>query len=445
MNEQQLPQAFEAEQCIFGAVMRDKTAYARAAAIVSKRDFTTQQHKETWQAMTDLAAEDKPHDITTVANKIGGGRSWLVDCCGMVATGGQVESHAEIVREKSRLRSLILSLQGFTKDAFGDKPSEELAESIVRQMLSVGDDEQKANVVKLGDLFPGALADAELIQKGEKKYGVPSGFTEIDKYLGGFADSDLIIIAGRPSMGKTAIMDNMAMDMSVNQGVPILFFQAETAAKPFALRAMSSHSGVNSQKLRKGTLDDADWDALTKSSNEIAGKPYYLDPRNEIDIHALTITAENYVRRHGVKCIFVDFIQKLTSRQRFSGGEEEVSYYARTLKRLSSRLEVPVIVGSQLSRKVEERKNKRPLLSDLKWSGKIEEESDVIIGLYRPEWYASEKDKNSGRYAGVAEAIILKHRNGPIGTANLFFNKDVTRFEDAGATFGMGQPEMSFT
>ncbi len=445
-----VPQSSDAEKAILGVCMRYRdAAHVAIAALPDSRAFYDPKNRAIFEAISQLvdAGCSRP-DITLVADRLdqtgslsrAGDRTYLAEIIEAGTTDGALPRYIEAVRRTAAMRESIifsLHLQHIAQSASSVRDVLGEVEKFAAQLSTQTEQKEKGGVVHLGRYIPEIIQWAKGVESGHVKAGLPTDFKDLDRLLGGLQRQALIILGGRPSMGKTAMMNCVATNI-VKTGAPVLVFSAETGQHSFASRSLCTMAGVDSMAMRRGRLNEDDWEKLNYGQSKMANWPYFLDATHEIDINQLCLQAKRLREKEGIEVVFVDFIQKLSTRVRFNDYRHEIGFFARRLKALASELDIPVVVGCQFSRNVEMRRDKRPILSDLKEAGKIEEEADVVIGMHRPEVYATQKQLSEGKFSGEAYAIVMKHRDGPIGEVRLYFQKTLARFESSEPAFGQG-------
>lgn len=432
------PQNIEAEQSVLGAIIFDNEAMAKALEILSPEDFYKDTHKRLFNSMIELFEKNEPIDIVTLSDhlkKIGildsiGGISYLSYLANIVPTSANVRHHAKIVREKSILRSLIQVSTQITSKVYEDSSdADEMVDYAERLIFEIADRRTKTTFFSLRNIINDTFKMIEhLYSKKEAITGIPSGFKDIDILTSGFQPGDLIIVGGRPGMGKTAFALNIAQYVGIELKEPVAIFSLEMSKEQLAIRMLCAESMVSASHVRKGFISKQDWPKLTKAAGKLADAPIFIDDSSGITVLDVRAKARRLKKeRGGLSLVVVDYLQLMRSRGNFERREQEISDISRALKALAKELKVPVIALSQLNRAVEQRGgDKRPGLADLRESGAIEQDADVIIFLYRDEIY----NKNNPANKGKAEVIIAKQRNGPTGVVNLTYLADCTRFVD---------------
>jgi len=441
------PQAVEAEQSILGSMMLDNRVIDEISSEIEARDFYRSDHQLIFNEIINLDGKGEAVDVVTVSESLtnlgelekAGGLAYLGILAKNTPNTGNVKSYAKIVRERAILRRLIESANDIIQAAYqpeGKRPEEVLdfAEQMIFE-IAKNNNQAKAGFRKIDNLLSEAVDKIEELFKTKKTVtGVPTGFTDLDKQTSGLQGGDLVVVAGRPSMGKTSFAMNLVEYAAINQNIPVAVFSMEMPGPQLATRMLASLSRVDSTKLRSGQLDNDDWPKLTSAMGLLQDKSIYIDDTPalsplEVRTRARRLAAEH---EHGLGLIMVDYLQLMHGGD---GNNEnrtlEISNITRSLKALAKELDCPVIVLSQLNRSLEQRPNKRPIMSDLRESGAIEQDADLIMFIYRHEVYEPETDQK-----GLAEIIIGKQRNGPIGTVRLAFLGQFTRFENyAGPNF----------
>jgi len=426
------PQNIEAEQSILGAILIDNDALPKALEILDPEDFYKQPHRKIFNVMIELFEKSEPIDMITLTDDLKrrdemeavGGISYLSSLVNMIPTAANVKYHSRIVREKALLRGLLRSATEIAGRVYEDNlDAEELVDYAERSIFDISDKRIKASFVTLKEVIKDSFEMIErLYDKKETVSGVPSGFRDLDDLTTGFQKGDLIVVGGRPSMGKTAFSLNVAQHVGLELKESVAIFSLEMAKEQLAFRMLCSEAMVDSSSIRKGFIKKEDWHKLTSAASNLTGAPIFIDDSSGINALELRAKARRLKMEHGLSLVIVDYLQLMRGRGSFERREQEISEISRSLKALAKELSVPVIAVSQLNRSVEQRRPPTPILADLRESGAIEQDADVILFLYRDEIYNKEAKK------GQAEVIIAKQRNGPTGTVNLSFISNCTRF-----------------
>lgn len=431
------PQNIEAEQSVLGAILLDNNALYTAFELITQDDFYKDSNRKIFMAMTELLEKNEPIDIITLTDHLRkkdnldaiGGVQYLTSLASMIPTSANVRFHAKIVREKSMVRGLLRSVTDIARNVYEtEQDAEELIDYAEKTIFDLSERRISPSFSVLKDVIKDSFQMIEqLYDKKETVTGVPSGFKELDELTTGLQKSDLIIIGGRPSMGKTAFSLNIAQHVGVNLKEPVAIFSLEMSKEQLAFRMLCSEAMVDSNNIRKGFIRKDDWHKLTSAAGKLAESPIFIDDSSAISVLEMRAKARRLKVEHGLSLIIVDYLQLMRGRGNAERREQEISEISRSLKGLAKELRVPVIALSQLNRGVETRTgNKKPTLADLRESGAIEQDADVIIFLYRDEVYNKDSNDNKGK----AEIIISKQRNGPTGTINLSFISHCTRFVD---------------
>lgn len=427
------PHNLEAEQAVLGALMLDPYQSSTVFEILRPEDFYRDNHRSIYTAVRDIFEKGDPVDLVTVAENLRqagrlesiGGIGTISQIAGSVPSAANVEHYARIVAEKALLRQLI-KMGGYIGEK-GYEAGEEavsLLEEAERLILDISQRQTKEGFVTIRSILLKTFDKIEylFLHKGNLT-GIPTFFKELDRITSGWQPSDLIIIAGRPSMGKTALALNMAQNAAVRSGVTIALFSLEMSKEQLVQRLLCSEAMVDQQRVRTGELLDSDWPKLTQAVGPLSEASIYIDDTVGISLAELRSKARRLKMEQGLGLIIIDYLQLMTAGKRMESRQQEVAQISRGLKGVARELSVPVIALSQLNRGVEQRQDKRPIMSDLLESGAIEADADVISFIYRDEYYHPESDKK-----GIAEVIIAKHRNGPVGTIELGFLKEFTKF-----------------
>lgn len=430
------PQNIEAEQSVLGAVLFDNEALPKALETLSADDFYKETHRRLFRAMIDLFDKNEPIDIITLSDHLKknneldavGGIAYLSLLANSVPTSANIRYHAKIVREKGLLRALIQTATQITARVYEDSlDADEMVDQAEHMIFDIAEKRTKTSFASMDSIIKDSIKMIEqLYDKKEAITGIPSGFKDLDEMTSGFQPSDLIIIGGRPGMGKTAFALNIAQHVGVELKEPVAIFSLEMSKEQLAMRMLCSEGMVDASRVRKGFLSREDWPKLTSAAGRLAESPLFIDDSSAISVLEVRAKARRLKKEHrGLSLVVVDYLQLMRSRGNFERREQEISEISRSLKALAKELRVPVIALSQLNRAVEQRSERKPTLADLRESGAIEQDADVIIFLYRDEVYNKASQKK-----GTAEIIIAKQRNGPTGTVNLQFQSTMTRFSD---------------
>ncbi|MFA5353506.1 MAG: replicative DNA helicase [Thermodesulfovibrionales bacterium] len=431
------PQNIEAEQSVLGAIILDNEALSRAVESLSPEDFYKETHRRLYGAMLSLYEKNEPVDIVTLtdylrrSNEIDavGGVSYLSFLANGVPTSANIKYHAKIVREKALLRALIRTATQIATDVYEEnRDADEMVDHAERLIFDIADRRTKTSFASMREVIKDTFKMIEhLYDRKEAITGTPSGFKDLDEMTSGFQPGDLIIVGARPGMGKTAFALNIAQHVAIEMKEPIAIFSLEMSKEQLAMRMLCAESLVDSSHVRKGFISKQDWPKLTNAAGRLAAAPVFIDDSSAITVLEIRAKSRRLKMEHGgLSLIVVDYLQLMRSRGTFERREQEISEISRSLKALAKELKVPVIALSQLNRAVESRGEKKPNVADLRESGAIEQDADLIIFLYRDEVY----NKNNPSNKGKAEVIIAKQRNGPTGTVNLTFLGDSTRFVD---------------
>ena len=432
-----LPHRLEAEQSVIGAMLMDREAIITASEIVTGEDFYQHQYGVMFDSMVELFNEGKPVDLVTLQNRLKekdvppevSSLEFVRDIITTVPTSANVKSYAEIVREKAVLRRLIRVNEEISNDCYlGREPLEVILAETEKKIFDLLRSRNSGDFVPIRQVALNVLENIEKASKTKETVtGVPTGFIDLDYKTSGFQPSDLILIAARPSMGKTAFVLNVVDHITVRRGIPCMVFSLEMSKEQLVNRMLSMESSVDSQKLRTGTLTDSDWDAVVEGVGVIGSSKLIIDDTPGISITELRSKCRKAKLEHGIGMVIIDYLQLMTGSGRGSDSrQQEISEISRSLKALARELQAPVVALSQLSRACETRTDHRPMLSDLRESGAIEQDADVVMFLYRDDYYNKDSEMKD-----MAEVIIAKQRNGPIGTVNLVWMPQYTKFANA--------------
>lgn len=432
------PQSLEAEQSVLGGLMLDNSAWDKVADIVAEEDFYRRDHRLIFRAIASLMSHSKPCDVVTLSEWLdvqglldeAGGLAYLGTLAKNTPSAANIKAYADIVRERSVLRQLITVGNEISGSAYQTegRSTEELLDNAERQVFEIAEQgaRSKKGFTAIKDLLVKAVDRIdELFQQDNPITGVPTGWDSFDEMTSGLQKGDLVIVAGRPSMGKTTFAMNIAENAAIKANQPTAVFSMEMPGEQLAMRMLSSLGRIDQHKVRTGKLQDEDWPRLTSAVGILADAPLFIDDTPALTPNELRARARRLSREHGLGLIVIDYLQLMQVHGTKENRTNEISEISRSLKALAKELEVPVIALSQLNRGLEQRPNKRPVMSDLRESGAIEQDADVIVFIYRDEVYNEDSPDK-----GTAEIIIGKQRNGPIGTTRLTFLGQFTRFEN---------------
>ena len=429
------PASIEAEQAVLGAMLLKPDAVTTAAEELSADDFYRETHRLIFEAMMELKERTEPVDLVTLTEQLKkadkltkiGGIPALSLIANSVPTAANVHYHARIVHEKAQLRSLINAATEIAGAAYESADEvEDIMDSAEKRILAVSSGKRSKDFVPLQDILLDTLEQIDLRYNNKGSItGLPTGFTELDHLTAGLQKSDLILVAARPSMGKTAFTLNIAAHVVLRAKEPVAFFSLEMSKEQLVQRLLCSEGRIDSQRLRVGELEEKEWGDLIDTANRLSAAPLYIDDTPGITVMELRSKARRLKAEHGLSLIVIDYLQLMQGRTSKSGDnrQQEISEISRSLKALARELDVPVIALSQLSRSVESRQIKRPMLSDLRESGSLEQDADIVMFLYREDYYDPETENKN-----ITEVIIAKHRNGPVDTVDLTFLKQFTKF-----------------
>jgi replicative DNA helicase len=439
------PQVLELEEAVLGAMMIDKKGVDDVIDILQADAFYKEGHKYIFEAIVELFTETQPIDLLTVSAQlrkngkleIAGGDFYLIQLTQKISSSAHIEFHSRIILQKYIQRSLIRISSEIIESSYDETTDVfDLLDQAESKLYEVTQGNIKRSSETAQSLVLQAKKRIEEISKQEGLSGVETGFTNLDKLTSGWQPSDLIIIAARPAMGKTAFVLSMARNIAIDYGHPVALFSLEMASVQLITRLISSETGLSSEKLRTGKLEPHEWTMLSTKVKNLEKAPLFIDDSPSLSIFDLRAKCRRLVSQHGIKIIIIDYLQLMTAGGNGKGGgnrEQEISTISRNLKALAKELNVPVIALSQLSRAVETRgSSKRPLLSDLRESGAIEQDADIVSFLYRPEYYKIDEwdDDEASPTAGQAEIMIAKHRNGSIENVRLKFIGHLGKFDN---------------
>ncbi|GET20051.1 replicative DNA helicase [Prolixibacter denitrificans] len=435
------PQALEVEEAVLGALMLERDAYIAVADILKPESFYKEEHQKIFKAIQDLSANEKPVDLLMVTQELKnreeleevGGPLYITQLTSKVASAAHIEFHARIIAQKYIQRELIrISTEIQTKSYDDTMELEDLIDYAEGSLFKV----TEGSITKESQPIKPILREAiEQIEENSKKEeglsGVPSGFTRLDRMTSGWQKTDLMIIAARPAMGKTAFVLSMARNMAVDHHVPVAVFSLEMSSIQLVNRLIAAETELGSEKLKTGRLENWEWEQLNRKIKNLEEASLFIDDTPALSIFEFRAKARRLKMQHNIGIIIVDYLQLMTAGSEGRGSrEQEVSTISRNLKAIAKEVDVPIIALSQLNRSVESRDGKRPQLSDLRESGAIEQDADMVMFIHRPEYYGITEDESGNSLIGMAEIIIAKHRNGAVGDVHLAFKSHLARFSD---------------
>ena len=431
------PQNIDAEQAVLGAMLIKKEAIAEVSQLLRPEDFYRDAHKIIYEAMLALFNRNEPADIVTVTNYLDkenkldkvGGITFVTALANIVPTAANVNFHANIVREKADLRHLIntaTDIAGMAYEATDDVS--DVIDKSEKMIMKVANRQNVSAFTPMQEIVMETFDKINTLYESKGGLtGISCGFKDLDALTSGLQASDLILVAARPSMGKTAFTLNIAANVALKEKKTVAFFSLEMSKQQLVQRMLCSEGGIDSQKLKNADLSTEDWEKLVRTADKVSAAPLYIDDTAGITVNELRSKARRLKAEHGLDLIIIDYLQLMQGRSK--GGsdnrQQEISEISRSLKAVARELNVPVIALSQLSRSVESRQIKRPMLSDLRESGSLEQDADIVMFLYREDYYDPETANKN-----ITEVIVAKHRNGPVDTVKMFFKKEFTRFND---------------
>ena len=437
--ERTLPHNLEAERSVLGAILLHNDAFNLAAEVIDSRDFFRDAHRRIFDKMVKLSERGDAIDLVTLKDELArsgeieevGGPSYIAALVDGVPRSTNVEHYARIIKEKATLRSLIFSANKILATAYeAEEDADVILDQAEHAIFAIADDKVRDGFVSLRDLAQGSLETIEKLHaRKELVTGVPTGFTDLDELTSGLQASDLIIVAGRPSMGKTSLVLNMAQHVGTKTNMTVGLFSLEMSKEQLFLRMLTGEARIDAHRLRGGFMGERDWGRLAQAIGTLSDAKIFIDDSPSIGVLEMRAKCRRLKSEHGLHLVIVDYIQLMQGRGRFENRTLEVASISRSLKGLAKELSVPIVVLSQLSRAPESRSDHRPQLSDLRESGALEQDADVVMFIFREDLYA---DKNAppADTQGVAELIIGKQRNGPVGVVKLAFIREFTRFEN---------------
>jgi len=425
---------------VLGAILINNQAFNQAAEVIDSQDFFRDAHRRIFEKMVGLTDRNQPVDFVTLTDELTrsgeleevGGPAYVSALTDGVPRSANVEYYARIVKEKSTLRRLIQASNEVLVRAYdAEEDADDLLDEAERTIFSIAEGRMRSGFVKLSELVDGGYAMLEQLQASRGLVtGVPSGFVELDKMTSGFQKSDLVIVAARPAMGKTSFVMNIALNAALEAGKSVGVFSLEMSKEQLFLRMLTSEARVDAHRFRGGFLGEQDYERLNGAFARLHDAKVFIDDTASAGILEMRAKSRRLKLEHGLDMLVIDYLQLMQGRGRFDNRQQELASISRSLKILAKELEIPILALSQLSRATETRSDHRPQLSDLRESGALEQDADVVMFIYREEVYAASEEERRPEVEGMAEIIIGKQRNGPIGSVPLAFLKQYTRFEN---------------
>lgn len=425
---------------MLGAILINNQAFNQAAEVIDSQDFFRDAHRRIFEKMVGLTDRNQPVDFVTLTDELTrsgeleevGGPAYVSALTDGVPRSANVEYYARIVKEKSTLRRLIQASNEVLVRAYdAEEDADDLLDEAERTIFSIAEGRMRSGFVKLSELVDGGYAMLEQLQASRGLVtGVPSGFVELDKMTSGFQKSDLVIVAARPAMGKTSFVMNIALNAALEAGKSVGVFSLEMSKEQLFLRMLTSEARVDAHRFRGGFLGEQDYERLNGAFARLHDAKVFIDDTASAGILEMRAKSRRLKLEHGLDMLVIDYLQLMQGRGRFDNRQQELASISRSLKILAKELEIPILALSQLSRATETRSDHRPQLSDLRESGALEQDADVVMFIYREEVYAASEEERRPEVEGMAEIIIGKQRNGPIGSVPLAFLKQYTRFEN---------------
>ena len=444
-----LPHNLEAEKCVLGAILINNPAFNQAAEVIDAQDFFRDAHRRIFDKMVALQERSEPVDLVTLKDELTrsgdlddvGGPAYIASLTDGVPRSANVEYYAKIVKEKSTLRRLIQSATEVLGRAYdAEEDADELLDQAERSIFQIAEHRLRSGFVRVGEMVDQGYQLIEKLQQHKGLVtGVPSGFVELDEMTSGFQRSDLVIVAARPSMGKTSLVLNMALHAGIEAGKTVGIFSLEMAREQLFLRMLTSEARVDAHRFRGGFLGEQDYARLVEAFARLHDAKVYIDDTPGVGILEMRAKCRRLKLERGLDLIIVDYLQLMQGRGRFENRQQELASISRSMKILAKELDVPILALSQLSRAPESRGDHRPQLSDLRESGALEQDADVVLFIFREDMYSTDGEQKPEN-AGIAEILIGKQRNGPTGTVRLAFLKQYTRFENLARGVGR-QPD----
>ncbi len=450
------PQAVEVEEAVLGALMLERDAYVTVADIIDTSSFYKEEHKKIFEAIKELSANEKPVDLLMVTQELKdrnqleeiGGPGYITQLTRRVASSAHIEFHSRIIAQKFIQRELIRVSSEIQVKSYDDTMDvDDLIDFSESSLFQVAERNIKKETVPIKPILNEAILQIEKArQRKDGLSGVPSGFTSLDRITSGWQRTDLVIIAARPSMGKTAFVLSMARNMAVDHNRPVAVFSLEMSSIQLVNRLIAAETELGNDKLKTGRLENYEWEHLNRKISALEKAPLFIDDTPALSIFELRAKCRRLKMQHNIEVVIVDYLQLMTAGTDNRGSrEQEVSTISRSLKAIAKELNIPILALSQLNRSVESREGKRPQLSDLRESGAIEQDADIVTFIHRPEYYGMTEDESGNSLIGVAEIIIAKHRNGATGDIHLSFKKELAKFTDMENRFNQGFAAQTFS
>jgi replicative DNA helicase len=438
--ERTLPHNLEAEKSVLGAILVHNDAFNHAAELIDSRDFFRDAHRRIFDKMVVLSERNEAIDLVTLKEELRrsgeleevGGPAYIASLADGVPRTANVEHYARIVKEKATLRNLIYSANRILADAYqAEEDADLILDGAEKAIFEIAEDRIREGFVPLRDLVQTSFATIEKLQQHKGLVtGVPSGFVDLDEMTSGLQPSDLVLVAARPSMGKTSFVLNIAQHIGTQTEMTVGFFSLEMSKEQLFMRMLTSEARIDAHRFRSGYLNEKDYGRLSHALGTLAEARVFIDDTASIGVLEMRAKARRLQAEHGLHLLIIDYIQLMQGRGRFESRQQELASISRSLKGLAKELKIPIVALSQLSRAPETRSDHRPQLSDLRESGALEQDADLVMFIFREEQYRTEDGQANQEAEGVAEIIVGKQRNGPTGVVKLAFIKEHTRFEN---------------
>jgi replicative DNA helicase len=438
--ERTLPHNLEAEKSVLGAILIHNEAFNHAAELIDSRDFFRDAHRRIFDKMVALSERNEPIDLITLKDELQrageleevGGPAYIASLADGVPRSANVEHYARIVKEKATLRRLIHSANRILADAYqAEDDADLILDGAEKAIFEIAEDRIREGFVPLRDLVQSSFATIEKLQQHKGLVtGVPTGFVDLDEMTSGLQPSDLVLVAARPSMGKTSFVLNVAQHIGTQTDMTVGLFSLEMSKEQLFMRMLTSEARIDAHRFRGGYLNEKDYGRLSHALGTLAEARVFIDDSASIGVLEMRAKARRLQAEHGLHLLIVDYIQLMQGRGRFESRQQELASISRSLKGLAKELKIPIVALSQLSRAPETRSDHRPQLSDLRESGALEQDADLVMFIFREEQYRSDDGQPNQETEGMAEIIVGKQRNGPTGTVKLAFIKEHTRFEN---------------